>query len=296
MHCICRCTHARCTQGIYQRLTSIFAIFYHMLRLHRRVSVITRSPPSQNPAHQSLNWRPPAKDEVTPTHRRWNRVSLPSLARLPARCTRTEPSRAEPGRPQLSARLTGQMLPLRSRPQLARSVRLRVHPPPANGCDGYIVHARARQINKTNNKYSVHVRTHSPCGVCVCVCLCCCVVSTHSSTRSVRAATCLPAHQPAQPLLPINGVTSPCGYGLFSNHGDRWGWNAAPMHRCTLLLLQKPEQGQMQLTAQRTAGGERCSLQRPCARARACAASVGLRSLPHWDATPKSKFNHKRLN
>lgn len=40
----------------------------------------------------------------------------------------------------------------------------------------------------------------------------------HPSTSGVRAAPSLPpTYLPAQPLLPINGVTSPCGYGLLSD-------------------------------------------------------------------------------
>lgn len=51
---------------------------------------------------------------------------------------------------------------VRSRPQLARSVLLRIHPPPAGGRDSYYIpHAPTRQINKTNSKQS-RARPHTP--------------------------------------------------------------------------------------------------------------------------------------
>lgn len=86
-------------------------------------------------------------------------------------CTQSEPpspvlshtQKAEPAWQQAAAAVGATHRPdvaVRSRPQLARSVLLRIHPPPAGGRDSYYIsHAPTRQIN--NNKQP-RARQHTP--------------------------------------------------------------------------------------------------------------------------------------
>lgn len=118
----------------------------------------------------------------------------------------------------------------------------------------------------------------------------CCGVSVHSSTPGVRAAPSHPpTNQPAQPLLPISGVTSPCGYELLS---DTIIDQRSPMpHRCMRCCSSCSRADARKLRANTPL--ER----RDAARVRACECvfsptqtSVGLSG--HY-GTPNGKFNSK---
>lgn len=120
----------------------------------------------------------------------------------------------------------------------------------------------------------------------------------HPSTPGVRAAPSHPPTQPVQPLLPINGVTSPCGYGLFfDTRIDQ------PMAHALWLQLQEPRCSAAASCEQAASEG-RCSLQRAlCVCAHVCVhvfPPVGYTAytdagLPGPYETPKGKCNCESL-
>lgn len=154
-----------------------FSMFQPELHYHRGAFIICHREARQSNVHinQSTSIRR-AKDEVTPppTHRTGD-LGAGAGARLhPPSCLPPSPSpspcpvhtsRSCPPRLQAAAAVSATHRPdvaVRSRPQLAQSVLLRIHPPPTGGSDSfYIPHAPSRQINKNKQQTVPCTSTHS---------------------------------------------------------------------------------------------------------------------------------------
>lgn len=238
MHCICRCAcklHGRhLTTCHVQDL--FFLFFFTPLFLFWAISEEPWSHlhTSLTVTHQSLIHHPAAKDEVTPTHRTGDRG---------ARLCQSEPASLVSGTQSCAARppawqaAVSEDSPARcccQKQATAGSIRPVTHPSSTCGRPWQLLHFPRADV-KNKQTVPVHV-------LALLLQLCvspppllffftCCEVSVHSSTPGVRAAPSHPpTNQPAQPLLPISGVTSPCGYELFS---DTIIDQRSPMlHRC----------------------------------------------------------------
>lgn len=248
MHCICRCARTRHRR----HLTACHVHdFFSLLNIRACVraepsSYAARSPDSQTCT--SITPQPSGSQgrghTDSPDRRPGSAAALkPSLPLLPA--CEVAAAVSETHRPDVA---------VRSRPQLARSVLLRIHPLPAGGRDGSYIPPRAdAQINKTNDRAVPCASTRSSCKI-----------FSRLSGVGFKMRPSPPSLTPSYPpshSSPISGVTSPCGYGLFSDTRI----DQPLKHRCSCRSGV-----QTQLRACSAAGRKDAACSRVRVRARAC--------------------------
>lgn len=144
--------------------------------------------------HSSTIWQPRTRSQRLAGHARtYTRAHAPAPPRAAAAAAAAVSATHRPD------------VAVRSRPQLARFVLLRIHPPPYihhPHPPAAITHRRANETTRMAEQSGARPHRSS--------CKTCFLCGSSVLARAPRRAPCL-SRAP-----PVSRVTSPCGYGLFS--------------------------------------------------------------------------------